>query len=293
MNVSIITATFNHPSNLHELYLSLKAQEDKDFQWIIVNDGSRQDTEDLIKTFIAEKQLKIEYVYQYNSGKSAAINNGIDIAERYSTDAVLIIDDDELLNINALQIAKYYFQAYKGKCACINFNRSNLNDEPLTKGQPLKDRMMSFQEHKSKKLHADGYVGYYMDFLKGVRFPLFPGEKYVGPSVLMMLASAKSSIMWAGAILGKSDYLEGGITKQGRMLRVKNPIGMIYHASLMMHPDSSIRVKLGYSIYAYAYMKYANLSKADLARFRISMDVFYPTVFIGYLLAKYWRCCLS
>ena len=287
MKLVILTATYNHPENLKDLYTSLKEQKAKSFLWVIINDGSKPETEDAIKRFQEENLLNIKYVYQENAGKSAAINRGLDVT--CDSDYVLIVDDDEVLNNDATLIVEDYYARFKGKCTCMNFNRSDYNGIPLTNGQELKDRLMSFQKHKSLKLHADGYVGYYTDAIKNVRFPLVKGEKYMGPSVLMMLASANSTILWAKAVLGKTEYLEGGITKQGRKLRLRNPIGMIYHASLMMHPDSSFRVKYGYSVYAFAYKYYADVREESLKQYGIDMNVFYPVKPLGKLLALYWK----
>lgn len=293
MNISILTATYNHPSNLEVLYNSLKNQSDRNFVWIIVDDGSREDTNTNVLKFTSENIIRIEYIYQHNSGKSAAINRGIDLADSINSDFILIVDDDEDLNNDAISKVKTYYNNYKGKCSCINFNRADLSGNPLTNGQEINEFLMSFQKHKSLRLHADGYVGYFMNSIRNIRFPLYEGEKYIGPSVLMMLASTKLTILWAAEVLGKTEYLEGGITKQGRKLRVRNPKGMIFHASLMMHPDSSIRTKIGYSTYAYAYMYYAGLSKAELKNSGIDMSVFFPMKVTGRFLALYWKYKLS
>lgn len=187
MKISILTATYNHPSKLEVLYNSLRNQIDRDFVWIIVDDGSREETHTYVLKFTSENIIRIEYIYQHNSGKSAAINRGIDFAESISSDFILIVDDDEDMDNDAISKVKTYYNRYKGRCSCINFNRADLSGNPLTNGQEINEFLMSFQKHKSLRLHADGYVGYFMDSLRNIRFPLYEGEKYIGPSVLTQI----------------------------------------------------------------------------------------------------------
>ena len=117
MNLAILTPTYNHPEHLKELYHSLVMQEDKDFVWIIINDGSSKETETVIRHFMTEGKIQIDYAFQENSGKSAAVNRGLDKATDY--DFVLICDDDEQLKQGAVTIVKDYYKRYLGQCACI------------------------------------------------------------------------------------------------------------------------------------------------------------------------------
>ena len=288
MKISILTATYNHPNHLSALYKSLLLQEDKEFVWVVVNDGSRQETDDLVKKFITESKVKIRYKYQQNKGKSAAINQALDMA--MDSDFVVIVDDDEELFPNAINIVHDYCVKYHHKnIGCINFNRADKKGNVLSNTPEKADFVMSCQQHKSLGLHADGYAGYFMDILGKKRFPLFEGERYVGPSVLQMIATVDSDMLWASAVLGRTEYLEGGITQKGRKLRLKNPRGMIYHAACYMNRNSNMKMKLGYSTRAFAYKYYAGFSTAKLQKAGIDMSIFYPMQCIGIILASIWK----
>lgn len=291
MKLAILTPTYNHPEHLKELYVSLVNQEDENFVWIIINDGSSQETDDAVRTFLSEKRVQIDYEYQDNAGKSAAVNRGLDKARDF--DFVLICDDDEQLKPKAVTIVKDYYERYLDQCACICFNRADKTGKPLSNFTVDKDVTMSFQECVSKKYHADGYLGYFVKKIENIRFPLFKGEKYIGPTVLLMLATKHSGMLWASAVIGETEYLEGGITKQGRKLRIKNPKGMIYRAALMVLSDSSFLFKYGYSVHAYAYKSLAGLSRDELKAENIDMGVFYPTYLEGFILAQRWKYLLN
>lgn len=288
MKLAILTATYNHPLNLQELYVTLKQQIDKDFTWFIVDDGSKPETGDLARMFIEESAIKIQYERKENGGKSSAINRGLDLV--MGCDFVVIIDDDEHLYPDATQTMKRYYEDYKDKhCSVINFMRADREGKPLCNANAIGDRLLTMQQHKALKMHEDGYAAYYVNKLGAIRFPMFKGEKYIGPSVLMMLASSNDAVLWSDATLGTTEYLDGGITQSGRKLRLKNPKGMIYHAMLMLNGEGDLRVKLGYSIHAYAYKHYAGLTSADLKNECLDMGKFFPVSILGWLLARIWK----
>ena len=59
--ITIFTPTYNRAHTLQRLYNSIKEQEYSDFEWIIVDDGSSDNTKNLIESFIAENKIKIKY----------------------------------------------------------------------------------------------------------------------------------------------------------------------------------------------------------------------------------------
>ena len=78
---TVFTPTFNRANTLHRVYESLKAQTFKDFEWIIVDDGSKDDTETVVKNFIENSNFPITYTYQENQGKHIAWNKGVSLAK--------------------------------------------------------------------------------------------------------------------------------------------------------------------------------------------------------------------
>ncbi|MDR3026875.1 MAG: glycosyltransferase family 2 protein [Acinetobacter sp.] len=81
VKLTIFTPTYNRAGTLIRLYESLKAQVDKSFEWLIVDDGSIDNTEQVVQGFIAENLISIRYIKQENAGKQAAWNNAVMLAE--------------------------------------------------------------------------------------------------------------------------------------------------------------------------------------------------------------------
>ena len=92
---TVFTPTFNRAHTLRRVYDSLCRQTFRDFEWLIVDDGSTDRTRGLVETWKSEAPFPIRYVYQHNQGKLVAFNHGVRLAEGQ---LFLPLDsDDELL----------------------------------------------------------------------------------------------------------------------------------------------------------------------------------------------------
>ena len=92
--VTVITPTYNRARELKKLYESLLAQEDKDFKWLIVDDGSTDDTQDVVREWLNGNQLSMTYINKPNGGKHTALNLGI---PQIDTPWTFIVDSDDYL----------------------------------------------------------------------------------------------------------------------------------------------------------------------------------------------------
>lgn len=221
-------------------------------------------------------------VRQDNGGKSRAVNNGLDHVERRAR-VVVIVDDDEKLRPDAVATIRRYMNKYiASDCGVIHFNRTDETGKVIADPAIDEDFFMSYQEFKAKGRWADGYLCYFTDKLGAERFHIYEGEKYIAPSTLFMRVTEKSRLLWAAAVLGNTEYLEGGITKQGRRLRLKNPRGMIEYCRLMR--SGGLRSRAVYSIQAYAYREFLPRPEQE------NMSGFMAAAKLpGKLLAARWR----
>ena len=92
--ITVFTPTYNRKYILPKLYDSLCCQERKDFLWLIVDDGSTDGTEELVRQWMSDSVLDIEYHYQENRGKMAAHNEGVRLC---TTELFVCVDSDDLL----------------------------------------------------------------------------------------------------------------------------------------------------------------------------------------------------
>lgn len=281
-SIVLLTATYNHPEELKSLYISLCNQNTKDFSWMIVNDGSESETGKVLQEFVQEGNLDIAVINQVNKGKSAAINNGLNNLPN-NVEFVTIIDDDERLNPGAVEILKHYCEQYRNtSCGVIHFNRKNEKNEIIASPIINTDYYMSYQAFKSKGRYADGYISYFTKKLGKNRFSMIEGEKYIAPSTLFMKVTRNCDLLWACASLGETEYLAGGITKQGRRLRINNPLGMIEYCELMQENGASLKTRVIYSIQGYAYIAICGNTYSSKQLLKIGLIP-------GNVLALYWK----
>ena len=99
--ISVITCTYNRANTLPKAYDSLCRQTFKDFEWIISDDGSTDDTFELVNTWKNENKLTIVYLYQDNNGKHIAANEARTVARGYFD---IGLDSDDFMREDALEV---------------------------------------------------------------------------------------------------------------------------------------------------------------------------------------------
>lgn len=97
--LTIITTTFNRAYCLHQLFESLQEQDSKDFVWLIIDDGSTDETKNVVEAFIEKADFEVVYVYQPNKGMTGARNTAYNMV---NTEINTIIDSDDWLAPNAV-----------------------------------------------------------------------------------------------------------------------------------------------------------------------------------------------
>jgi glycosyltransferase involved in cell wall biosynthesis len=98
--ISVFVPTYNRAHLLGRVFASLKAQSFKDFEWVIVDDGSRDNTAELVEGWQQTAPFTIQYLRKTNGGKHTAINPGVDMARG---EFMVILDSDDWLAPNALE----------------------------------------------------------------------------------------------------------------------------------------------------------------------------------------------
>ena len=221
--ITIFTPTYNRAKKLSELYNSLKLQTDFDFVWLIIDDGSTDNTRDLVKDW--KKVLNVEYIYQNNSGKHSAINSAI---RNCKTEYMICVDSDDKLSKNAIHtinnIIKNGFEKNIWGFVGPRTEKAGIKNN---KWKIKNDTMCKFADIYCKyNYEGDTYIIMKTEYIKNFSFPLFNNEKLVPENVLYdYLDNMDYYIYTIDFPLYISDYYEDGYTKNSNKYLLSSPIG--------------------------------------------------------------------
>lgn len=224
MILTIFTPTYNRAYCLKNLYNSLCIQKNKNFIWLIIDDGSNDNTEDLIKKFKHDKILNIEYIKQKNSGKHVATNRAL---EKCDTELIFCIDsDDYLANESVIDIILDTYKQNKDKILGMYFRRIDKNGNSLAGKYPKGKKMVGITDLYHKyNYKGDTAIILKTKYLQNVRFPVFENEKFVTERVFYNKINHIAPMLLCEDKIYVCDYLKDGYTKNANKLIIDNPYG--------------------------------------------------------------------
>ena len=216
---TIFTPSYNRAYTLPKLYESLVNQEKQNFEWLIIDDGSADNTEAVVNEFIKESNFPIRYVKQENQGKHIAINNALKLADR---EWFAIIDSDDFLVSEAtgvwenlaLEAAHKDFAGF----SFIHFSEKFQIDKSKYGKKRLDDRRDYNWEFPGEMLFC-----FKTKVISQYSFPVFPEEKFCQESVLFLPILRKYKMMITDHVLVRGEYLEDGLSQNHYASMLKNP----------------------------------------------------------------------
>lgn len=246
--ITVFTPTYNRAYMIDTLYQSLKKQTFNNFEWIVIDDGSKDDTKELFSKWMKEtNNFNITYIKVDNGGKHRAINKGITIAKGK---LFFIVDSDDYLTDDALEKIKSWEEdlpkdkKYAGIAGAKGFNKTNI----IGKGFLDEYLDLTSQERYNKKIIGDKAEVFYTDILKKFPFPVFDEENFITESVVWFaIGKAGYRIRWYNDIIYIANYLNDGLTNSGNALFRRNPKGyLLSMKSDLDNIDMSYIKKMGY-----------------------------------------------
>lgn len=293
MKVAILTPTYNRAHTLEKLYLSLLKQTCKAFNWIIVDDGSQDETQALVQKWINENKIKITYIYKENAGKHTALNCGIKQIEEELT---FIVDSDDYLTENAIEITIKYAYKYAdekqekklcGFCFLRHYSNGKVNTAYFDKEEFIGNYV---DTRINSGLGGDKAEVFYTDILRKFPFREFSGEKFMPEDAVWIDISKKYDMVHANEGIYICDYLDDGLTKTGRSMKIFSPRGMMLRSQLFINDDRvCIKVKIKMMILYIIYSRFAQIGIKDSIK-SINMKWMFLLLLIpGMLIYRIWK----
>ena len=234
--ITVFTPTFNRAYRLDKLYESLRNQSTMDFEWIVINDGSTDNTDDLFNEWQKENNgFSILYKKVANGGKHRAINKAVHLA---NSEAFFIVDSDDCLTNNAIERVNSWFEkiADNEEFAGISGLRSDTKGNPIGGYGSFGDEHVdctNLQRHLYNLLDDKAEV-YKTSVLKKYPFPEFEGENFLPESVIWdHIARDGYKIRWYNEIIYVCEYLDDGLTASSDRKFMDNPKGFLTYLAML------------------------------------------------------------
>ena len=252
MTLTILTPTYNRAYILSQAYHSLCEQTCFDFEWIIVDDGSTDNTKLLVESWCGqEHSFPIVYITQENGGKHRAVNRGLRNAKGEYT---LILDSDDFLTTDAVATAQAWIESISGLsgyAAVVGLKGWKSSDSAIG-GTPKSEYIdATYTQRIRYKLHGDKADIYKTALLREYPFPEFEGENFLRESAVWdRIALQGYKLRWFNKIIYKCEYLEDGLTKANEFDRaLANFQGYTYCAQLAVQVLPFLYKELRIGIY--------------------------------------------
>lgn len=258
--ITIFTPTYNRAYTLHKLYGSLKRQTDKDFIWLIVDDGSSDGTKEVVSRWKHENVVPIKYIYQENAGKMQAHNLGVVLAE---SELFLCVDSDDYLEDEAISLIR---AAWKGRssevCGIIAqkrcFVKHDVHKYVISKF-PLSG-VTSLHNLYESGFKGDTALVFQTEIIKQYPFPLIEGERFITEAVSYDLIDLKFVYLLLERPLIVCEYMEDGYTANAAKTKLQYPNGWaLFFNQRARYYSPTLRLKLYHVMY---YIIFSRMGKA-------------------------------
>ncbi|MGV3763103.1 glycosyltransferase family 2 protein [Parapedobacter sp.] len=238
--VTVFTPAYNRCGYLGLLYGSLKTQDFDDFEWVVVDDGSTDGTGEVMARFIAENQINIRYHYQQNSGKHAAVNKGVQLAQG---ELFFTVDSDDTIAPHALSAIVRQWQAvlelsdavkYAGVCGLrVHADGRVIGgdvDYEILDVSPIDYRFKwGYKGDRAEVIRTSIMAQY--------PYPEIPGERFCADALTLNRIGRNYVLRYFKDGIYSCEYLVGGITDSSVQLRRDSPRGAcLYYAEMAALP---------------------------------------------------------
>ena len=241
MKLTVFTPTYNRAATLSRLYESLLAQRAGDFEWLIVDDGSTDETPELVARFTGEGRFPVRYQRKENGGKHTAYNLGLELAQG---NYFFCVDSDDLLAPEAVQRILDAGSRLKDGGGIVGY-KQDLTGKTLSGEFPASLEFCCF--HELSMVH--GCTGEFSlvfptALARQFPFPVFPGERFVTESVVYDRISPQCPMLLLDAALTVCEYQDGGYSSDANAVMARNPTGYCLYFLQRMDLQPSRRERL-------------------------------------------------
>ncbi len=284
--VTVMTPTYNREKYLGSLFESLKNQTNQKFNWLIIDDGSTDNTEELVKSFIGHCDFEIKYTKKENGGKHTALNLAF---QKIDAKYTFIVDSDDVLTEDAIQlIYDNDKQVSENNLAGMSFLRGY--DKNSVIGTPFPDNGIfnDLDIRYKYKVTGDKAEVWLTEILKKYTFPVFENERFQGENYVWWQIALEYNMLYINKITYITEYLPGGLSRAGRKLRINCPLGGMENSKIAFNKKFPLKERIKRAWLYICYGKFAKKSFGDIIKSSGSPGLVALNLLFGWALYVYW-----
>lgn len=225
--ITVFTPTYNRAYILLRCYESMKKQTCKDFIWLIIDDGSSDNTSELVETWRKAEIISIRYKYQENQGMHGAHNTAYELID---TELNICIDSDDYMPEDAIEKIIAFWQKHQSASVSGIVGLDSYNDGRVIGSYLPRNVKTSthFDLYNKYGVMGDKKLVYRSELTKMHPYPLFPGEKYVNLAYKYSMLDLQYEMLLMNEVLCSVEYMPDGSSKNMLKQYVKNPKGFAF-----------------------------------------------------------------
>ena len=284
--ITVLTPTYNRAKYLERVYKSLLDQSDHDFEWLIVDDGSTDNTKKVVDKYIKAGIIQIRYFYKENGGKHTALNLGTREAEG---ELILILDSDDYLLKDAISNVNIYWKKYKDYPKICGMTFLKHLENPIVKEVSFSEQISNMNDFKyNRNIPADMCEVMSTEILRKYPYPEFPGEKFLSEVIVTGEIAKEYNLAYIPIEIYNAKYLDDGLSKNWMKLVVNNPCGARANNLLFMSNCYKFKIRLKNVIMFDVFSIIAHKKISESKMMFWSILFYIPSWFVAkYLMYKY------
>lgn len=242
--ITVFTPTYNRAYTLPLLYESLCRQKSNDFLWLIIDDGSTDETKSLVDKWISENKIDIQYIFKKNGGMHSGHNVAYD---NIRTELNICIDSDDYLTDNAIELIINFWEVNKSNQYAGILGLDIYKNGNLVSNKKFPDLVKS---GKYSQLNGKyGLVGdikfvYRTEIIKKYpKYPEFEKERFTPLGYKYLLIDQDFDLLFLNEPLCVVEYMDDGSTRNILKQYFNNPRGFLHERKIRMKYSFTFKEK--------------------------------------------------
>lgn len=256
MLLTVFTPAYNRSGKIKQIYDSFKYV--RNFEWLIVDDGSEDDTENIVNDLIKESVIDIRYIKKENGGKHTAHNLAVDFAKgKY----FMCLDSDDYVSKKGFELLINTLGTLDENEGIVAY-KCDYENILLSEEFPDLESVESIYELNCRySCHGEFVFVFPTDLLKKNKFPVFKGESFITESVLYDKLKCKMKLL--PQIIQVCEYQTDGLSNRLNEIMKKNPIGYTLYFMQRIDMQDSLVKKIIYAAKYWSFYLFSNHKKIN------------------------------